>query len=125
MSSYPKTKIQNLHKSLQRRSCGFIHRSISSQMCLHSWDLIMTTSVTQTNKRTQRDYTLGFNDATGFQKAIAKKIFPKEAGYVLAAKGSQGHLSSAIQGFLTSSMKRISKKLGINFQKKEIKRMIE
>ena len=36
-------------------------------------------------------------DAMGCQKAIAKKIIQKEADYVLAVKGNQGHLSSAIR----------------------------
>jgi predicted transposase YbfD/YdcC len=38
-------------------------------------------------------------DAMGCQKAIAKKIIQKEADYVLAVKGNQGHLSSAIRDF--------------------------
>ena len=36
-------------------------------------------------------------DAMGCQKAIAKKIIQKEADYVLAVKGNQGHLSGAIR----------------------------
>jgi predicted transposase YbfD/YdcC len=36
-------------------------------------------------------------DAMGCQKAVAKKIIQKEADYVLAVKGNQGHLSSAIR----------------------------
>jgi predicted transposase YbfD/YdcC len=38
-------------------------------------------------------------DAMGCQKAIAKKIIQKEADYVLAVKGNQGHLSTAIKDF--------------------------
>lgn len=38
-------------------------------------------------------------DAMGCQKAIANKIIQKEADYVLAVKGNQGHLSSAIRDF--------------------------
>jgi len=38
-------------------------------------------------------------DAMGCQKAIAKKIIQKEADYVLAVKGNQGHLSRAIRDF--------------------------
>ncbi|MFT5295356.1 MAG: hypothetical protein ACI9YH_001370 [Colwellia sp.] len=38
-------------------------------------------------------------DAMGCQKARAKKIIKKEADYVLAVKGNQGHLSSAIRDF--------------------------
>jgi predicted transposase YbfD/YdcC len=38
-------------------------------------------------------------DAMGCQKAITKKIIQKEADYVLAVKGNQGHLSTAIKDF--------------------------
>jgi len=38
-------------------------------------------------------------DAMGCQKVITKKIIQKEADYVLAVKGNQGHLSSAIRDF--------------------------
>jgi len=39
-------------------------------------------------------------DAMGCQKAIAKKIGDKEADYVIAVKGNQGHLHQSIKDFL-------------------------
>jgi len=38
-------------------------------------------------------------DAMGCQKAIAKKICDKEADYVIAVKGNQGHLHQSIKDF--------------------------
>ena len=46
-------------------------------------------------------------DAMGCQKAIAKKIIQKEADYVLAVKGNQGHLSSAIRDFFDIAHGRV------------------
>jgi len=40
-------------------------------------------------------------DAMGCQKAIAKKICDKEADYVIAVKGNQGHLHQSIKDFFS------------------------
>ncbi len=40
-------------------------------------------------------------DAMGCQKEIAKKIRNKEADYVIAVKGNQGHLHRSIMDFFT------------------------
>jgi predicted transposase YbfD/YdcC len=54
-------------------------------------------------------------DAMGCQKAIAKKIIQKEADYVLAVKGNQGHLSSAIKDFFTIAHEENFKQLRHKF----------
>ena len=54
-------------------------------------------------------------DAMGCQKAIAKKIIQKEADYVLAVKGNQGHLSSAIKDFFTIAHEENFKQLSHQF----------
>ena len=54
-------------------------------------------------------------DAMGCQKAIAKKIIQKEADYVLAVKGNQGHLSSAIKDFFTIAQEENFKQLSHQF----------
>tara|TARA_R110002167_G_scaffold1767_1_gene8478 strand:+ start:36377 stop:37501 length:1125 start_codon:yes stop_codon:yes gene_type:complete len=54
-------------------------------------------------------------DAMGCQKAIAKKIIQKEADYVLAVKGNQGHLSSAIRDFFNIAHEENVKQLSYQF----------
>lgn len=54
-------------------------------------------------------------DAMGCQKAIAKKIIQKEADYVLAVKGNQGHLSSAIKDFFSIAHEENFKQLSHQF----------
>jgi predicted transposase YbfD/YdcC len=54
-------------------------------------------------------------DAMGCQKAIAKKIIQKEADYVLAVKGNQGHLSSAIKDFFAIAHEENFKQLSHQF----------
>jgi len=46
---------------------------------------------------------------------IAKKIIQKEADYVLAVKGNQGHLSSAIRDFFDIAHKENFKQLSHHF----------
>lgn len=54
-------------------------------------------------------------DAMGCQKAIAKKIIQKEAAYVLAVKGNQGHLSNAIRDFFSIAHEENFKELSHQF----------
>lgn len=54
-------------------------------------------------------------DAMGCQKAIAKTIIQKEADYVLAVKGNQGHLSSAIRDFFDIAHEEKFKRLSHQF----------
>lgn len=54
-------------------------------------------------------------DAMGCQKAIAKKIIQKETDYVLAVKGNQGHLSSAIRDFFDIAHEENFKQLSHHF----------
>ncbi len=54
-------------------------------------------------------------DAMGCQKVIAKKIIQKEADYVLAVKGNQGHLSSAIRDFFYIAHEENFKQLSHQF----------
>ena len=54
-------------------------------------------------------------DAMGCQKAIAKKIIQKEADYVLAVKGNQGHLSTAIRDFFDIAHEENFKQLSHHF----------
>jgi predicted transposase YbfD/YdcC len=54
-------------------------------------------------------------DAMGCQKSIAEKIIQKEADYVLAVKGNQGHLSSAIRDFFDIAHEENFNKLSHEF----------
>lgn len=54
-------------------------------------------------------------DAMGCQKAIAKKIIQKEADYVLAVKGNQGHLSRAIRDFFDIAQEENFRQLSHQF----------
>lgn len=54
-------------------------------------------------------------DAMGCQKVIAKKIIQKEADYVLAVKGNQGHLSNAIRDFFNIAHEENFKQLSHQF----------
>lgn len=47
-------------------------------------------------------------DAMGTQKAIAKKIYEKEANYVLALKGNQGSLNDDVRLFLETEDDKVS-----------------
>ena len=54
-------------------------------------------------------------DAMGCQKVIAKKIIEKGANYVLAVKGNQGHLSTAIRDFFDIAQAERFKHLSHSF----------
>nr|WP_273542020.1 ISAs1 family transposase [Pseudoalteromonas citrea] len=64
-------------------------------------------------------------DAMGCQKAIAANIIKKEADYVLALKGNQGRLHTAIKDFFDIGREEKFKGSAISITKKRIKGMVE